>query len=155
VSHGQNVTVDITIGSKCHCGRGELGRNVQAPLESPRLDRHVPPPPTWCADYMWGGGVPGRGLWMKVQNSLQAMWNTQKTPPRTGATESMSSWPSNGRLAFMLVLLVFMSHIQILTIPGPFRRTHKVPLAPGCKKSRPFACHFVPESWDPQESSTF
>jgi hypothetical protein len=30
VSHGQNVTVDVTIGSKCHCGRSELGRNVQA-----------------------------------------------------------------------------------------------------------------------------
>ncbi len=41
-----------------------------------------------------------------------------------------------------VVLLVFMSHIQILTIPGPFKRTHKVLLAPGCKKSRLFACHF-------------
>ncbi len=32
MSHGQNVTVDVTIGSKCHCGRSELGRNVQAAL---------------------------------------------------------------------------------------------------------------------------
>jgi hypothetical protein len=30
VSHGQNVTVDVLIGSKCHSGRSELGRNVQA-----------------------------------------------------------------------------------------------------------------------------
>ncbi len=30
MSHGQNVTVDILIGSKCHSGRSELGRNVQA-----------------------------------------------------------------------------------------------------------------------------
>ncbi len=30
MSHGQNVTVDVMIGSKCHCGRSELGRNVQA-----------------------------------------------------------------------------------------------------------------------------
>jgi hypothetical protein len=30
VSHGQNVTVDFLIGSKCHSGRSELGRNVQA-----------------------------------------------------------------------------------------------------------------------------
>ncbi len=30
MSHGQNVTVDIMIGSKCHRGRSELGRNVQA-----------------------------------------------------------------------------------------------------------------------------
>ncbi len=30
VSHGQNVTVDVTIGSKCHSGRSEHGRNVQA-----------------------------------------------------------------------------------------------------------------------------
>ncbi len=40
MSHGQNVTVDVTIGSKCHCGRSELGRNVQAanflcPLNNP------------------------------------------------------------------------------------------------------------------------
>ncbi len=57
MSHGQNVTVDITIGSKCHCGRSELGRNVQAaiclcPKPSPAMaamffashrigDRHV------------------------------------------------------------------------------------------------------------------
>jgi hypothetical protein len=26
----KNVTVDVTIGSKCHCGHSELGRNVQA-----------------------------------------------------------------------------------------------------------------------------
>jgi hypothetical protein len=32
VSHGQNVTVDVMIGSKCHCGRSELGRNVQAAI---------------------------------------------------------------------------------------------------------------------------
>ncbi len=32
VSHGQNVTVDVLIGSKCHSGRSELGRNVQAAL---------------------------------------------------------------------------------------------------------------------------
>jgi hypothetical protein len=25
--------VDVTIGSKCHCGRSELGRNVQAAPE--------------------------------------------------------------------------------------------------------------------------
>jgi hypothetical protein len=30
VSHGHNVTVDVLIGSKCHSGRSELGRNVQA-----------------------------------------------------------------------------------------------------------------------------
>jgi hypothetical protein len=30
VSHGQNVTVDVLIGLKCHSGRSELGRNVQA-----------------------------------------------------------------------------------------------------------------------------
>ncbi len=30
MSQGQNVTVDVLIGSKCHSGRGELGRNVQA-----------------------------------------------------------------------------------------------------------------------------
>jgi hypothetical protein len=35
VSHGQNVTVDVMIGSKCHCGRSELGRNVQAALFLP------------------------------------------------------------------------------------------------------------------------
>jgi hypothetical protein len=35
VSHGQNVTVDVLIGSKCHSGRSELGRNVQA--ANPRL----------------------------------------------------------------------------------------------------------------------
>jgi hypothetical protein len=34
VSHGQNVTVDVTIGSKCHCGRSELGRNVQAACQT-------------------------------------------------------------------------------------------------------------------------
>ncbi len=32
MSHGQNVTVDVPIGSKCHSGRSELGRNVQAPI---------------------------------------------------------------------------------------------------------------------------
>jgi hypothetical protein len=30
MSQGQNVTVDVLIGSKCHCGRSELGRFVQA-----------------------------------------------------------------------------------------------------------------------------
>jgi hypothetical protein len=30
LSQGQNVTVDVLIGSKCHCGRSELGRFVQA-----------------------------------------------------------------------------------------------------------------------------
>ncbi len=30
MSHGQNVTVDVMIGSKCYCGRSELGHNVQA-----------------------------------------------------------------------------------------------------------------------------
>ncbi len=30
MSHGQNVTVDVPFGSKCHSGHGELGRNVQA-----------------------------------------------------------------------------------------------------------------------------
>jgi hypothetical protein len=30
VSQGQNVTMDVPIGSKCHSGRSELGRNVQA-----------------------------------------------------------------------------------------------------------------------------
>jgi hypothetical protein len=35
VPHGQNVTVDVTIGSKCHCGRSELGRNVQAAARTP------------------------------------------------------------------------------------------------------------------------
>jgi hypothetical protein len=30
VSHGQNVTVDVPIGSKCHSGSSELGCNVQA-----------------------------------------------------------------------------------------------------------------------------
>ncbi len=29
-SYGQNVTVDILMGSKCHSGRSEFGRNVQA-----------------------------------------------------------------------------------------------------------------------------
>ncbi len=32
--NGQNVTVDVMIGSKCHCGRSELGRNVQAALRT-------------------------------------------------------------------------------------------------------------------------
>ncbi len=32
MSQGQNVTVDILIGSKCYCGRSELGRFVQASL---------------------------------------------------------------------------------------------------------------------------
>ncbi len=30
MSHGQNVTVDVPIGSKYHSRRSELGRNVQA-----------------------------------------------------------------------------------------------------------------------------
>ncbi len=30
MSQGQNVTVDVLIGSKGHCGRSELGRFVQA-----------------------------------------------------------------------------------------------------------------------------
>ncbi len=30
VSQGQNFIVDVPIGSKCHSGRNELGRNVQA-----------------------------------------------------------------------------------------------------------------------------
>jgi hypothetical protein len=30
MSQGQNVTVDVLIGSKCHRGRSELGRFVQA-----------------------------------------------------------------------------------------------------------------------------
>jgi hypothetical protein len=30
VSHGQNVTVDVMIGSKCHYGCSELGCNIQA-----------------------------------------------------------------------------------------------------------------------------
>jgi hypothetical protein len=42
VSHGQNVTVDVTIGSKCHCGRSELGRNVQAAFFSPVSNTIVP-----------------------------------------------------------------------------------------------------------------
>jgi hypothetical protein len=37
VSHGQNVTVDVMIGSKCHCGRSELGRNVQAAVGATKL----------------------------------------------------------------------------------------------------------------------
>ncbi len=37
MSHGQNVTVDVMIGSKCHCGRSELGRNVQAAAGGLRL----------------------------------------------------------------------------------------------------------------------
>jgi hypothetical protein len=32
MSQGQNVTVDVLIGSKCHRGRSELGRFVQASL---------------------------------------------------------------------------------------------------------------------------
>jgi hypothetical protein len=33
LSQGQNVTVDVLIGSKCYCGRSELGRFVQASLQ--------------------------------------------------------------------------------------------------------------------------
>jgi hypothetical protein len=36
LSQGQNVTVDVLIGSKCHCGRSELGRFVQASFHSPK-----------------------------------------------------------------------------------------------------------------------
>jgi hypothetical protein len=32
IVQGQNVTVDVTIESKCHCGCSELGRIVQASL---------------------------------------------------------------------------------------------------------------------------
>ncbi len=32
MSQGQNVTVDVLIGSKCYCGRSELGRFVQASI---------------------------------------------------------------------------------------------------------------------------
>ncbi len=34
MSQGQNVTVDVLTGSKCHCGRSELGRFVQASNEA-------------------------------------------------------------------------------------------------------------------------
>jgi hypothetical protein len=48
VSHGQNVTVDVLIGSKCHSGRSELGRNVQAAISlfpaAARQQRHSPLP---------------------------------------------------------------------------------------------------------------
>ncbi len=41
MSQGQNVTVDVLIGSKCHCGRSELGRFVQAspPLPHKQMTR--------------------------------------------------------------------------------------------------------------------
>jgi hypothetical protein len=47
VSLGQNVTVDVLIGSKCHSGRSELGRNVQA----------APLPPSLPQGVGGGGGV--------------------------------------------------------------------------------------------------
>ncbi len=31
LKQGANVTVDVPIGSKCHCGRIDLGRFVKAP----------------------------------------------------------------------------------------------------------------------------
>jgi hypothetical protein len=31
LKQGANVTVDVPIGSKCHCGRFDLGRFVKAP----------------------------------------------------------------------------------------------------------------------------
>ncbi len=33
LKQGANVTVDVPIGSKCHCGRFDLGRFVKAPTE--------------------------------------------------------------------------------------------------------------------------
>ncbi len=40
MSHGPNVTLDVTIGSKCHSRRSELGRNVQA---AKKLGLWIPP----------------------------------------------------------------------------------------------------------------
>ncbi len=37
MSQGQNVAVDVLIGSKCHCGHSELGRFVQASCSLARL----------------------------------------------------------------------------------------------------------------------
>jgi hypothetical protein len=37
MSQGQNVTVDVLIGSKCHCDHSELGRFVQASSVRPLL----------------------------------------------------------------------------------------------------------------------
>jgi hypothetical protein len=36
LKQGANVTVDVPIGSKCHCGRFDLGRFVKAPQRSGR-----------------------------------------------------------------------------------------------------------------------
>ncbi len=41
MSQGQNVTVDVLIGSKCHCGRSELGRFVQASVGRHHTDRQT------------------------------------------------------------------------------------------------------------------
>jgi hypothetical protein len=38
LKQGANVTVDVPIGSKCHCGRFDLGRFVKAPAGQQRQD---------------------------------------------------------------------------------------------------------------------
>jgi hypothetical protein len=44
LKQGANVTVDVPIGSKCHCGRFDLGRFVKAPLIIEDLAEMRPPP---------------------------------------------------------------------------------------------------------------
>jgi hypothetical protein len=34
LSQGKNVTVDVSSGSKCHCGRNVGGRNIKTPYNS-------------------------------------------------------------------------------------------------------------------------
>jgi hypothetical protein len=72
VSLGQNVTVDVTIGSKCHCGRSELGRKVQAAL-----------PPSLSA---WGNGVsvywqPSRRMDLDSGVEIRSQPNTDPVIP--------------------------------------------------------------------------
>jgi hypothetical protein len=54
VSHGQNVTVDVMIGSKCHCGRSELGRNVQAAPTNPWVGGPTPGVPLVVTHHIQG-----------------------------------------------------------------------------------------------------